>query len=228
MVDNPITVVLVDDHEMITQGLGVLLNRLPGVKVVGTARNGRDGIKVVDTLKPSVVLLDIELPVLNGIEAAQQIHKKHPKIGIVMLSAHPGQDYVIRSLRAGAVGYVSKGPAFDELRFALRTVANGQMFLSPVVCTDVLKTYLQKGGPARTDLDSLTPQQQLVTQLLAEGATNKQVAGTLSISMKTAEKHRHDILERLNLSGIAALTLFAVRSGLVDPWNIRSKTPPRW
>src|SRR4051812_8728853 len=112
MAFDPITLVLVDDHELMTDGLVSLLNKLPRVKVVGTARNGRDGVALVDQLRPAIALLDIQLPILNGIDAAAEIHRRFPAMGIIMITAFPSHDYVIRSLRAGARGYVSKGPAF--------------------------------------------------------------------------------------------------------------------
>jgi DNA-binding NarL/FixJ family response regulator len=186
------------------------------MKVVGEAGNGRDAVEASDSLAPDVVLMDVAMPDLNGIEAARQIIARRPDTRVVMLSMHGDQQYVFESLKAGATGYVLKGAAFQELLAAIRTVMGGRNYLSPPLAQLVMEDYVRRaqGEHRKSELDKLSAREREVLQLIAEGKTSAEVAERLHISVRTVDTHRHNMMEKLEIHSIAGLTKFAIRHGL--------------
>jgi DNA-binding NarL/FixJ family response regulator len=208
-----ITTVLIDDHKMFRQGIQLLLER-EGIGIVGHAENGHEGLSIVEQLRPSLALLDVNLPLLNGIELASVLRKECPLTGLIMLTAYRDHHYVVRALRAGAIGYVWKGADFSELVVAINAVSQGHAFISPAVSNEILSGYLKNETGVSTKVDVLTPRQRQVLQLIAEGRSNKEIAALLSLSVKGVEKHRSDLMKRLDLHNTAELVMYAVQSGL--------------
>ena len=212
-----IKVLIVDDHQMFREGLHSMLAAEADIAVVGEAENGRAALKLVREAKPDVVVMDVSMPDLNGIEATRQIKGLAPNVRVIGLSAHSDRRFVSRMLEAGASGYILKEGAFDELSRAIRSVAAGKDYLSPSVTTGVVEAALGKGGrPKPSGLAELTPRQREVLQLIAEGLNTKEVAARLHVSVKTVETHRQQVLKKLDLDGIAHLTKYAIREGLVS------------
>jgi DNA-binding NarL/FixJ family response regulator len=211
-----IRVLIADDHQMMRKGLRAVLEKSPDAEVVGEAGDGRTAVQAVHDLHPDVVVLDISMPGLNGIEAARQIREESPKTKVIALSMHADHRYVTRMLQAGASGYLVKDCAVEELLGAIRSVAAGMVYLSPTVAAAVVQasTGAPTQGPA-AGIQSLTGRQREVLQLLAEGLSTKQVAIQLHLSVKTVETHRQALMKRLGLTGVADLTKFALREGLV-------------
>ena len=205
-----IRVLLVDDHPMLSQGLRRLLEREEDIKVVGDARNGREAVEVAMDQRPDVVVMDIAMPELNGVEATRQIVAKLPDTKVVALSARSDRQVVNDVLRAGAAGFSLKETSVDDLVEAIRTVASGRMYLNPQVVDLVCADEGMGSGP----MSRLTPREREVLQLIAEGKATKEVAYALHVSIKTAETHRRSIMEKLNMHSVAELTKFAVREGI--------------
>jgi len=210
-------ILLADDHTVMRSGLRALLERQSNLEVVGEADNGRDAVSLSSSLFPDVVVMDVAMPLLNGIEATKSILKQSPSTNIVMLSMHSDESYVMRSLNAGARGYLLKDSAASELLSALNAVSNGKSFFSSAVrrllAEDYIRVLRQKGIVDSYDL--LTAREREILQLLAEGKTNKEVASDLNISPYTVETHRAHILEKLGLHTPAELILYAVRKGII-------------
>jgi len=214
-----ITVLLSDDHTVVREGLRLLLATATDIKVVGEVGNGWRTVGEAKRLLPDVVLLDLSMPQLNGIEAARQIVKEAPSVKVLILSAHSEDHYVQHAVEAGAAGYLMKETAGNDLLQAIREVAKGNAFFSPPVAKRLLNQYqdrFRSGSPVKAKPSELTSRQSEVLQLLAEGYTNKEMAGFLSLSIKTVEKHRQDLMNNLNIHNIAMLTRYAVSSGVVD------------
>ena len=211
----PIRVLLADDHTLVRAGIRGLLANLPGVEVVGEADDGHEAVRLAETLKPDVVLLDIGMPALNGLEAAARIAKFDATIRVVILSMHMSEEYVLQALRAGAAGYLLKGSAVAELEVAVRAVARGETYLSPAVSKRVVDDYVSRTGGAEDPLAALTPRQREILQLVAEGHTNKEIAQRLGLSYRTIEAHRNQLMKRLDVHDLTGLVRFAVRVGLV-------------
>ena len=211
------------DHTIVRAGLRILVEGFEGFQVVAEAGDGREAVRLARQLKPDIALLDIGMPRLNGLDAAALIAKEAPGTQIVILSMHTAENYVLEALRAGAVGYVVKDAAIDDLERALRAVLRGERWLSPVVSRHLLDEYLRlaRNQPqdiqTATGLDLLTLRQREILQLIAEGRSTREIADRLSISTKTAETHRAQLMERLNIHDVAGLTRFAIRVGLVSP-----------
>ena len=185
MIQSTVKVVLVDDDEMVRQGIQLLLER-DGFSVVGFTSNGYDALSLIEQLKPHVVLLDINLPQLNGIEVAIQVRREHPQVGLIMLTAHRQHDEVVRSLQVGVKGYVWKGSDYSELTIAIRAILRGQSFISPAVSNAILSEYLNGTHERETGTrELLTPRQRQVLQLIAEGHSNKDIASVLGLSVNT-------------------------------------------
>ena len=212
----PIRLLLADDHTLVRAGIRGLLAALPDVEVVGETGDGQEALRLAETLRPNVVLLDIGMPGLNGLEVATRLAKLDPAIRAVILSMHATEEYVLRALRAGAAGYLLKGSAVAELEVAIRAVARGDPYLSPAVSRRVVDEYLSRTGNAAEPLESLTPRQREILQLLAEGHTNKEIAQRLGLSHRTVEAHRNQLMKRLDVHDIAGLVRFAMRVGLVE------------
>jgi DNA-binding NarL/FixJ family response regulator len=212
----PIRVLLADDHTLVRAGIRGLLAALSNVEVVGETGDGHEALRLVETLRPDIVLLDIGMPGLNGLEVAARLAKLDPPIRVVILSMHATEEYVLQALRAGAAGYLLKGSAVAELEVAIRAVARGDTYLSPAVSKRVVDEYVSRTGNATDPLKALTPRQREILQLLAEGHTNKEIAQRLSLSHRTVEVHRNQLMERLGVHDLPGLVRFAVRVGLVE------------
>ena len=212
-----IRILLADDHTVIRVGLKLLLERQPDFEVVGEADDGLAAGKLATQLEPDVIVMDVAMPNLNGIEATRQIVTAHPKIAVVILSMHSDESYVMRALKAGARGYLLKDSAEAELIQALRTVVTGKSFFSAVVSKMLLEDYvrnLQQRG-IEDSYDLLTPREREVLQLAAEGKSNKESAALLNLSAYTVETHRTNLMQKLNLHSVPELILYAVRKGII-------------
>jgi DNA-binding NarL/FixJ family response regulator len=212
-----IRVLLADDHTLVRAGLRSLLQGLSGVEVVGEAGDGHEAVRLAETLHPEVVLLDIGMPGLNGLEAARRLGTASPSTRVLILSMHNAEEYVLRALRSGCAGYLLKGSAVSELEIAVRAVARGDIYLSPAVSKQVVDDYVVRTRGGAEPLDALTSRQREILQLVAEGHTSKTIAHRLGLSFKTVEAHRAQIMERLDIHDLAGLVRFAVRVGLVTP-----------
>jgi DNA-binding NarL/FixJ family response regulator len=213
---NVTRLLLADDHALVRAGIRALIERIPNVEVVGEAGTGREALELVRSKFPSVVLMDIAMADLGGLEALPRITKDFPGVKVVILSAHANEEYVIRALREGASGYMLKDSATTELELAINSVIHGKIYLSPSISRTVIDDYLQRVGETVSPLEQLTPRQREILQLVAEGKSTKQVAYDLGISVKTVEAHRLQLMERLNIHDVPGLVRYAVRSGLVS------------
>jgi len=210
-------ILLADDHKIVRDGLRNLLERDPEIVVVGEAEDGREALQLARKLAPDVVVMDIAMPDLNGIEATRQILAEIPKIKIVALSMHSDKRYVSEMLKAGAAGYLLKDCAFEELITAIKTIARGKIYLSPGIAGVVLEEFIRTGAGADASAFSLlSDREREVLQLMAEGRTTKEVAAQLHVSVKTIETHRTHIMAKLDIHSIAALTKYAIREGLTS------------
>jgi two-component system, NarL family, response regulator NreC len=211
-------ILLADDHQLMRSGLRLLIERQLDLTVVGEAADGREAVALAKSLRPDVAVMDISMPNLNGIEAAHQIKQSHSEIAVIMLSMHPDESYVLRALKAGAKGYLLKDSAEADLITAVRAVARGKSFFSPVVSKVLLDDYMRKlkRSGAEDAYDLLTPREREILQLVAEGKSNKEVANLLNLSVYTVETHRSNIMQKLNLKGVPELTLYAVRKGIIS------------
>ena len=213
-----ITILLADDHQMIREGLRALLEREADMKVVAEADDGRAAVEMARKHKPSVAVLDLAMPDLNGIDAARQIAAANARTKVIILSVHADRRFVTESLRAGAAGYVLKDCAFDELAHAIRVAAADQTYLSPAVARTVVEDYLGRSPRRRSSaFVVLTDRERQVLQLLAEGRSAKNIATDLGVSIKTVETHRANIMKKLGKHSIAELTKYAIREGLTPP-----------
>ncbi len=213
-----IRVLLADDHTLMRRGLRLIVEQQADLVVVGEAEDGRQAASLSASLKPDVAVLDIGMPNLNGIEAAKQITDGESGAAVVILSMHADETYILRALRAGARGYLLKDSAESDLVRAIRSVAEGKSFFSPVVSKVLLEDYvkkLQRTG-SEDSYDLLTPREREILQLVAEGKSNKEVANLLHLSVYTVETHRANIMEKLNLKSVPELILYAVRKGIIS------------
>jgi DNA-binding NarL/FixJ family response regulator len=212
-----IKILLADDHKIMRDGLRTLLEKQPDMTVIGEAENGRHTVEKALKAKPDVVIMDISMPDLNGIEATRQITGANPHIKILALSMHSDKRFVAEILTAGASGYLLKECAADELAAAIRAVMKGEKYLCPGVADVVVKDYVQRLSREKSSVSHpLTPREREVLQLLAEGKATKQIALKLHLSVKTVETHRRQIMQKLDIHSVAELTKFAVREGLTS------------
>jgi DNA-binding NarL/FixJ family response regulator len=211
----PIRIILADDHALVRAGVRALLNKLENVDVVAEALDGREALAAIKLHQPDLVLMDISMPGLNGLEAAARATRDFPSTRIIMLSAHAGEEYVGQALRAGAAGYLIKDAAPAELELAINAVARGETYLSPAVSKHVISDYVRRVGGEAGSLELLTPRQRETLQLIAEGRTTKEIARLLHVSVKTIETHRAQLMDRLDMHDVASLVRFALRVGLV-------------
>jgi DNA-binding NarL/FixJ family response regulator len=212
----PIRILLVDDHALVRAGIRSLLNGMADVVVVAEAASGEDGLLLAERERPDVVLMDIAMKGITGLESAARLRDRLPDIRVIILSMHSGEEYVLQALRAGAAGYLLKDAATGELELALRSVIRGESWLSPAVSRQVVEGYVQRvGGEPGTEV--LTARQREVLALVAAGKSTKEIAFTLNLSVKTIETHRAQIMERLGIRDVPGLVRYALRTGLVPP-----------
>jgi DNA-binding NarL/FixJ family response regulator len=212
-----IRVLLADDHALFRSGMRALLDAFEGVKVVAEAADGREAVRLTGEHRPDIVVMDITMPDLNGLDAAAQVARQYPDVRVLVLSMHPDEAYVMRALKAGVTGYMLKTASAPELELAIRAVARGDLYLSPRVAKPVITEYLMRGGEVNSEASRLTPRQREILQLIAEGHTSKQIAQRLNLSVKTVDRHRADLMVRLEIHDIAGLVRWAIRFGLVGP-----------
>jgi two-component system, NarL family, response regulator NreC len=211
-------ILLADDHGVVRKGLRFLLENEPDLEVVGEAADGRQAVDMAAELHPDVIVMDIAMPRLNGIDATGQIVKQHPEAGVIMLSMYSDEEYLVRTLSAGAKGYLLKDSAETDLVRAVHSVSDGKPFFSPAIAKTLLEDYvrrLQQRGMSDT-YELLSDREKEVLQLLAEGKTNKEVATLLNLSTHTVETHRTHIMQKLNLHNTAEIVLYAVRKKIIS------------
>lgn len=213
-----IRILVADDHTVVRKGLRLLLERQVGFVVVADAADGREAVALAEEHRPDVVVMDVAMPVLNGIEAARQIHAKTPQTAVVFLSMHSDEGYVLKALKAGARAYLLKDSAEYDLINAVKAVAQGKAFFSPAISKMLVEDYMRqlREREAEDSYELLTPRERQILQLLAEGKTNKETATVLELSPYTIETHRSNILQKLNLHSTAELILYAVRKGVIS------------
>jgi DNA-binding NarL/FixJ family response regulator len=209
-------VLLADDHALVRAGIRALIEKLPNVEVVGEAGTGRKALELVRSTLPNIVLMDIAMTELGGLEALPRITKDYPSVRVIILSGHANEEYVIRALREGAYGYMLKDSATTELELAVNSVIQGNIYLSPSISRTVIDDYLQRVSGAVSPLEQLTSRQREILQLIAEGKNTKEIAADLDISIKTVESHRLQLMDRVNIHDIPGLVRYAIRSGLVS------------
>lgn len=212
-----IHLLLADDHAVVRSGLRLLLESQPDMVIIGEAENGLDAINKTSVLKPDVVLMDIEMPDMNGIEATRRIKNTHPETAVLALTMYEDDQYFFEMLRAGASGYVPKRAAPDDLVSAIRAVSRGEVFLYPSLAGRLVQDYLQRNDVEEQEpVGELTPREQEVLKLIAEGLSNAEIAELLVISAKTVYRHRENIMRKLNLHSRVDLVKYALRKGLID------------
>ena len=213
-----IRILIADDHGIVRKGLRLQLEQNTDFEVVGEATEGREAVRMAEELLPDVVIMDIAMPTLNGIQATTQLVKKNPQIGVIILSMYSDETYLMRTLAAGAKGYLLKDSADVDLHRAVEVVAQGKPFFSPAIAGTLLEDYmrqLQQRG-LQDSYDLLTEREKEILQLLAEGKSNKDVAGILNLSTNTVETHRTRIMQKLDLHSTADIVLYAVRKGIIS------------
>jgi len=212
-----IKVLVADDHTILRQGIKALLENQEGIEVVGEAKDGREAIKVTEELLPDVIMMDIAMPGLNGLEATRRIKKKFPKMKVLVLTMYANEEYIFQILNAGANGYLVKETAFQDLISAIKAVYRGESFMSPSISKKVVNGYIQHAREdKKKSCEVLTPREREVLQLIAEGNSSKKIAAALFISPKTVETHRTHIMDKLNIHNRSGLIKYAIRKGMVD------------
>jgi DNA-binding NarL/FixJ family response regulator len=212
---NSIRIALADDHALVRAGIRALLEKLPGVEVVWEANNGRAALALIKTNAPNVILLDISMAELGGLEALPRIVRDFPAVKVLILSQHASEEFVVRALRSGAAGYMLKEAAAEELELAIKAVAQEKTYLSPSISRTVV-SYLKRAGGEEGPIAQLTARQREVLQLIAEGKNTKEIAGMLDISVNTVEAHRLQLMARLDIHDVPGLVRYAIRTGLVS------------
>lgn len=215
--DTKYRIVLAEDHTILREGLKILLSSEPEFEVVAEAEDGREAIQYVMKLKPDLILTDLSMPRMNGMEAIREIKKQSPKTKVLALTVHKAEEYILATLKAGADGYLLKDATRTELLIAAKKVLGGKTYLSPEISEKVVEGYLEgkKSVRSKTSWETLTAREREILKLIAEGCKNKEIAEDLCISVKTVEKHRANLMEKLNLHNAQALTAFAIDHGLV-------------
>lgn len=214
---NSVRVLLVDDHKLVCAGMRLLLEGLQGVQVVAEAHDGREALALIKVHHPDLVLMDIAMKGLNGLEATAQVKREFPEIRVIILSMYSSEEHVLQGLRAGASGYLLKDSATQELEQAVRTVMRGEIYLSPPVSKQVIGDYVQRVSHGPKSTEDLTHRQREILQLIAEGHSTKEIAHQLELSVKTVETHRAQLMRRLGIYDIAGLVRCAIRMGLITP-----------
>lgn len=214
----PIKVLIIDDHNVVRAGMRMLLESDPELEIIGEGENGKQAIELAEALKPDVILMDVTMPVMDGVEATKRISSSPDAPYVLALTIHEGYDYFFHMLLAGAAGYVPKRAAPEELLHAIRVVAEGNVYLAPGVATNLVSDYLARvraGAPEDT-FDGLTERERQILTLIAEDETNQSIANTLEISVKTVERHRENIMSKLKLHTRTELVKYAIRKGLIS------------
>ncbi len=212
----PISILLADDHTLVRAGIRALIEQLPTVKVVGEAKDGREALRLVKERKPDLILMDVAMPGLNGLEATARVSKEFPDVRVIILSMYANEEYVREAINAGAAGYLVKRSAATELERAITAVARGEKYFSPLVSAHVNRDRDGRLSVDRAFIERLTPRQREILQLVAERHSTKDIAGILSISIKTVETHRAQLMERLDIHDVPGLVRFAIKAGLVS------------
>jgi len=210
-------IIIADDQRILREGLRALLSSDPELEVVGEAGDGQEAIHVVEKFKPGLVLMDLSMPRMNGMEAIKEIKKRSPETKILVLTVHKTDEYILATLQAGADGYVLKDSTNVELRMAIKNVLDGKFFISPAVSGKLIEGYLGNKRPLKpsTPWETLTSRERGILKLIAEGYKNKEIADFLCISVKTVEKHRANLMQKLDLHSVSALTALAIEKGLI-------------
>lgn len=213
-----IRVLICDDHTILREGIRLLLNSQVDMQVVGEAMDGRDAVEKARALKPDVILMDIAMPSLNGLEATKQIHRDDPNARVLVLTMYESDEYVAQMLEAGATGYVLKKVAGSELVYAIRAVHQGEAFLYPSITKRLVEDYLHRveTGQERTSLDNLTDREREILQLIAEGHTSKEIADLLSLSIRTVQNHRAHVMQKLGIHDRGDLIKYAIQKGIIE------------
>jgi DNA-binding NarL/FixJ family response regulator len=211
-----IRVLIADDHTLVRAGIRALLQGLEGVEVVAEAGDGREAMALAQVHRPDVLVIDIAMPHVSGLELAGRVARELPEARVIILSMHSNEEYASRALQAGAAGYLLKDSGLAELELAVRAVARGETYLSPAVSKHVIADYLRRTGGAPPESGSLTPRQRQVLRLIAEGKTTKAIARLLGVSVKTVETHRAQLMDRLDIHEVAGLVRHAIRIGLIE------------
>jgi DNA-binding NarL/FixJ family response regulator len=213
---NPLRILLAEDHTLVRAGIRALLETLEDVEVVAEAADGREALRQAKAHHPDILLMDITMKEMGGLEAAARLAKECPATRVIILSMHADQAYVRQALQAGAAGYLIKGADLAELELAIKAVMRGDIYLSPSVSRNLVDTMLNGKAPTANPLDALTPRQREILQLIAEGKATKEIARCLNLSIKTVETHRGQLMERLDIHDVAGLVKFAIRTGLTQ------------
>lgn len=226
-------ILIVEDHALLRAGMRALISKDPMLEVVADLSNARDAIASLRTLQPDLILMDISMPGMSGIEAVIDIKKRYPLIRIIIVTVHKADEYIHSSLRAGANGYLLKDATHEELQVAIRSVLSGKTYLSPDVSADVVQRYLQAKEPTQlaSSMSSLTHRERQVLKLIAEGHKNKYIAEYFSLSVKTVEKHRSNLMQKLDMHNASTLTAYAIDQGLLGHLpseNARVSAPQAW
>jgi DNA-binding NarL/FixJ family response regulator len=217
-----IKVILVDDHELVRTGIRSLIQNISGVEVIAEANNGRDAVRLIDELMPDLVLLDIAMPELNGLEVVSRISKDNSVTKVIILSMHKNEEYVVQALKAGAAGYLLKDSSANELEIAVNAVIRGETYLSPAISKHVVDNYLRRITDIPSEKEKgpdifkqLTSRQREILQLIAEGNSTKEIANKLNVSIKTVETHRMQLMDRIGIHDVAGLVRYAIRMGII-------------
>jgi DNA-binding NarL/FixJ family response regulator len=213
----PTRVLLADDHSLIRIGVRTLVEQLGGMEVVGEASDGRMALEMIKKHSPDLVLMDIGMAGMNGLEATARVTKDFPGVKVIILSMHATEEYVWQALRAGACGYLLKDSGLSELELAINAVMKGEMYLTPTVNKKVVMDYLERLDTDQTPIERLTRRQREILQLIAEGNTVKEIAWELNLSVKTIETHRSQLMDRLDIHDVAGLVRYAMRMGIIEP-----------
>jgi len=210
-------ILVADDHPIVRSGLRKVLDAKPDMEVVAEAEDGAGAVRLALAEDVHVAILDVSMPRMTGIQAAEELHKRKPELKLLMLSMYDSEQFLFESLRAGASGYVLKSDADQDIVEAVRRTMRGQSFLYPSAVSTLVRDYVERGRPDEQQLDILTPRELQVLKLIAEAHTSKEIAQELVISVKTVERHRQNILDKLGMSDRVELTRYAIRRGLVEP-----------
>jgi len=211
-------IVLAEDHTILREGLRALLSADPNFEIIGEAQNGREAVRCVEKLEPDLLLMDLSMPRMSGMDAIREIKRRYPEVKIIALTVHKTEEYLLTTLKAGADGYVLKDATHEELVMAIKNVMGGKSYLSPGVSEKVIVGYLEgrESNRSASPWETLSQREREVLKLIAEGFKNKEIAEDLCISLKTVEKHRANLMKKLDLHNAAALTVYAVQKGLVN------------